>query len=124
MEDRSAKYRAFYAQLICAAAKATDPRIEQAFRTVRREPFAGPGPWSISLGGHPYVVTPDDDCAFLYQNTLLALDPARGLNIGMPELVTAWLGLCKVGVRPTRDILPNDLPCRPPWAATIAQRPR
>ena len=33
MDDRSAKYRAFYAQLICAAAKATDPRLEQAFRT-------------------------------------------------------------------------------------------
>src|SRR4051812_185694 len=39
MEDRSAKYRAFYAQLICAAARAADPRIEEAFRTVRREPF-------------------------------------------------------------------------------------
>ncbi|MHC2687419.1 protein-L-isoaspartate O-methyltransferase [Bradyrhizobium diazoefficiens] len=52
MEDRSAKYRAFYAQLICAAARAADPRIEEAFRTVRREPFVGPGPWSICLGGH------------------------------------------------------------------------
>src|SRR6266702_3634458 len=82
MEDRSDKFRAFYAQLICAAAKTTDPRIEQAFRAVRREPFAGPGPWSISFGGHPYVVTPDDDPAFLYQNALLALDPARGVNIG------------------------------------------
>src|SRR5689334_2279526 len=96
MEDRSAKYRAFYAQLICAAAKTTDPRIEQAFRTVRREPFAGPGPWSICLGGHPYVVTPDDDPAFLYQNALLALDPSRGLNIGMPGAHAYWLGGCGV----------------------------
>lgn len=96
MDGRSNKYRAFYAQLICAAAKATDPRIEQAFRNVRREPFAGPGPWSISLGGHPYVVTPDDDPAFLYQNTLLALDPARGVNIGMPGAHAYWLGGCGV----------------------------
>ena len=96
MEDRSAKYRAFYAQLICAAAKTTNPRIEQAFRTVRREPFAGPGPWSISVGGHPYVVTPDDDPAFLYQNTLLALEPARGLNIGMPGAHAYWLSGCGV----------------------------
>lgn len=96
MDDRSAKYRAFYAQLICAAAKATDPRIEQAFRAVRREPFAGPGPWSISVGGHPYVVTPDDDPAFLYQNTLLALDPARSLNIGMPGAHAYWLSGCGV----------------------------
>jgi protein-L-isoaspartate(D-aspartate) O-methyltransferase len=96
MEDRSAKYRAFYAQLICAAAKTTDDRLEQAFRTVRREPFAGPGPWSIQLGGHPYVVTPDDDPAFLYQNVLLALDPARGINIGMPSAHAYWLSGCAV----------------------------
>ncbi len=96
MEDRSAKYRAFYAQLISAAARAADPRIEEAFRTVRRETFAGPGPWSISVGGHPYVVTPDDDPAFLYQNTLLALDSARGLNIGMPGAHAYWLSGCAV----------------------------
>jgi protein-L-isoaspartate(D-aspartate) O-methyltransferase len=91
MDDRSAKYRAFFAQLICAAAKSTDPRLERAFRSVRREPFAGPGPWSISFGGHPYVMTPDDDPAFLYQNALLALDPARGVNIGMPGAHAYWL---------------------------------
>ena len=96
MEDRSAKYRAFYAQLICAATRAADPRIEEAFRTVRREPFVGPGPWSISVGSHPYVVTPDDDPAFVYQNTLLALDSARGLNIGMPGAHAYWLGGCAV----------------------------
>lgn len=96
MEDRSAKYRAFYAQLICGAAKTNDPRIEQAFRAVRREPFVGPGPWSICLGGHPYVVTPDDDPAFIYQNALLALDSARSLNIGMPSAHAYWLGGCAV----------------------------
>jgi protein-L-isoaspartate(D-aspartate) O-methyltransferase len=103
MDDRSAKYRAFYAQLICAAAKTTDPRIEQAFRNVKREPFAGPGPWSISFGGHAYVVTPDDDPAFLYQNALLALDPERGVNIGMPGAHAYWLS--GVGVREGETVL-------------------
>lgn len=103
MDDRSTKYRAFFAQLICTAAKATDPRLEQAFRNVRREPFAGPGPWSISFGGHPYVVTPDDDPAFLYQNTLLALDPARGVNIGMPGAHAYWLS--GTGVREGETVL-------------------
>ena len=103
MDDRSAKYRAFYAQLICAAAKTTDPRIEQAFRNVRRESFAGPGPWSISFGGHPYVVTPDDDPAFLYQNALLALDPARGVNIGMPGAHAYWLS--GAGIREGETVL-------------------
>src|SRR5258708_19735296 len=91
MEDRSEKLRAFFAKLICTAAKLGDPRIEQAFRAVQREPFAGPGPWLLTLGGHDYVKTPDDDPAFLYQNLLLALDAERSLNIGMPSAHAYWL---------------------------------
>jgi protein-L-isoaspartate(D-aspartate) O-methyltransferase len=94
--DGSEKYLAFYAKLICTAAKVDDPRIEEAFRSVRREPFAGPGPWSMGLGGHPYVQTPDDDPAFLYQNLLLALDRERGINIGMPSFHALWLGSCNI----------------------------
>lgn len=96
MVDPSEKYRSFYARLICAAARVDDPRIEQAFRAVMREPFAGPGPWSIGLGGHPYVETPDDDPAFLYQIVLLALDRERGINIGMPNLHAQWLASCTI----------------------------
>ena len=94
MEDRSEYLHSFYASLICAAAKAGDPRIEQAFRAVKREPFVGPGPWRITLGGHPYVMTPNDDPAFIYQNTLVALDSAQGLNIGMPSAHAYWLDGC------------------------------
>ncbi len=96
MEDRSEKLRWFFASLICAAAKVSGTSIEQAFRTVKREPFAGPGPWSISLGTHDYVRTPDDDPAFLYQNALLALVPARNINIGMPGAHAYWLGACEL----------------------------
>jgi hypothetical protein len=40
---------------------------------VRRETFAGPGPWSIlTFSGTDYVQTPDDDPAFLYQDVLIA----------------------------------------------------
>jgi protein-L-isoaspartate(D-aspartate) O-methyltransferase len=94
--DGSDKYRSFFAKLICTAAKLDDPRIEEAFRTVKREPFAGPGPWSVGLGGHPYVETPDDDPAFLYQDLLLALDRERGINIGMPGVHALWLGACNI----------------------------
>jgi protein-L-isoaspartate(D-aspartate) O-methyltransferase len=69
--EGSEKYRSFYARLICAAAKIDDPRIEEAFRSVMREPFAGPGPWSVGLGGHPYVQTPDDNPAYLYKTCSL-----------------------------------------------------
>jgi protein-L-isoaspartate(D-aspartate) O-methyltransferase len=96
MEDRSEKLRSFYASLICAAAKVSDARIEQAFRVVHREPFAGPGPWSISSGAQDYVRTPDDDAAFLYQNLLLALDPARNINIGMPSAHAYWVGASEI----------------------------
>jgi len=96
MEDRSEKLRAFFAKLICTAAKLSDPRIEEAFRTVKREPFASAGPWLFTLGGHEYVQTPDDDPAFLYQNLLLALDSERGINIGMPSAHAYWLGACEI----------------------------
>jgi protein-L-isoaspartate(D-aspartate) O-methyltransferase len=96
MEDRSEYLRSFYASLVCAAARVGDPRIEQAFRAVKREPFVGPGPWRITLGGHPYVTTPNDDPAFIYQNTLVALDSAQGLNIGMPSAHAYWLDGCEL----------------------------
>jgi protein-L-isoaspartate(D-aspartate) O-methyltransferase len=95
-DAKSEKYRAFYAKLICTAAKVDDPRIEDAFRSVKREPFAGPGPWWLNIGGQPYVETPDDDPSFLYQDLLLALDRARAINIGMPSAHAFWLGTCKV----------------------------
>jgi protein-L-isoaspartate(D-aspartate) O-methyltransferase len=92
MQDRSEYLRSFYASLVCAAAR--DSRIEQAFRAVKREPFVGPGPWRITLGGNPYVMTPNDDPAFIYQNSLVALDHAQGLNIGMPSAHAYWLDGC------------------------------
>jgi protein-L-isoaspartate(D-aspartate) O-methyltransferase len=94
MADRSEKYRSFYAKLICTTAKLDNPRIEEAFRSVQRAPFAGPGPWW--LGPQPYVQTPDDDPAFLYQDLLLALDRERQINIGMPSAHAYWLGACDI----------------------------
>jgi protein-L-isoaspartate(D-aspartate) O-methyltransferase len=94
--DGSEKYRSFYARLICTAAKLDDARIEEAFRSVKREHFAGPGPWWLTLGAHPYVQTPDDDPAFVYQNLLLALDREREINIGQPSAHAWWLGACNI----------------------------
>jgi protein-L-isoaspartate(D-aspartate) O-methyltransferase len=86
MRDRSAKLRGFYASYIAKQAGARDLRIEQAFAAVKREAFVGPGPWSILVPGHGYLRTPDDDPAFIYQDTLVAIDAARGINIGEPGL--------------------------------------
>ena len=83
MEDQSQKLRTFFASLVASKTRVRDPAIEQAFAHVKRETFAGAGPWSIMLPGRGYVKTPDSDPAFIYQDTLVALDPSRGLNIGM-----------------------------------------
>ena len=94
-DERSAKLRSFFASYVCERAGVRhDSGIAAAFATMLREPFAGPGPWSISTVGpwrpRPdwprYVRTPDDDPAFLYQDTLIALDAERGINIGEPSL--------------------------------------
>jgi protein-L-isoaspartate(D-aspartate) O-methyltransferase len=82
--------RAFYARYVMLHARVRDELVHQAFATVPREDFVGPGPWF--LPGAPgaadeiYVETPDCDLAFIYQNTLVALDPGRKINNGEPSL--------------------------------------
>ena len=99
---RAAGLRAFYARYVAARGAASNPRIEAAFATVPREPFAGPGPWSVLVAGPwgagsdqpSYVQTPDDDPAFLYQDTLIAIDLSRGINIGEPSFHARCLDVC------------------------------
>src|SRR5262249_43292670 len=74
MHDRSASLRTFFASYVSRTGRARSPRIERAFAAVMREPFVGPGPWSIAIPGVGYVKTPDADIAFIYQDTLVALD--------------------------------------------------
>jgi protein-L-isoaspartate(D-aspartate) O-methyltransferase len=50
----------------------------------------------LNLGALPYVQTPDDDPAFLYQNLLLALDREHEVNIGQPSAHAYWLGACNI----------------------------
>ena len=91
-DGRSAKLRRFYAALVTGDAAGSD--VAAAFAAVPRERFVGPGPWTIRAAGtgRPretgpcYVATPDDDPAFLYQDVLIALDAAKGINIGQPSL--------------------------------------
>jgi protein-L-isoaspartate(D-aspartate) O-methyltransferase len=100
--DRSAKLRAFFARYVAERGGVQDPRIEQAFAAVPREPFAGPPPWFI-VGPIPffpslpqYVEAPDDDPAFLYQDTLICLDKSKRINIGDPAFHAFCLGKFEV----------------------------
>jgi protein-L-isoaspartate(D-aspartate) O-methyltransferase len=89
--DRSTALRQFYAHYVTTLARARVPALERAFGAVEREPFAGRGPWFVCVPGFGYIRTPDDDPAFLYQDTLIALDYTRGLNIGQPSAHALWL---------------------------------
>ena len=84
---RGAALRAFYACLACANAGLVDPdpRLLDAFASVRRERFLAPGPWQVFTNAG-YVDTPGDHPSVLYQDVLVALDASRWLNTGRPSL--------------------------------------
>src|SRR5689334_3497523 len=77
--------RGAYAKQILAAATVDNPRLANAFATIPREDFLGPGPWLI-LRWTRYMATPDADPVYLYTNDLVALMPERYLNNGQPSL--------------------------------------
>ncbi len=78
--------RRAYAKQVLAAADTRNHALEDAFATVAREAFLGPGPWSILRWGKGYVLSPNDDPVYLYSNDLVGIDPLRNLNNGQPSL--------------------------------------
>lgn len=83
--------RKFYARLMAANSGSPDPRLEAAFAEVPREAFLGPGPWTV-IAGNGRITTPSADPAHVYQNVLVALDDAKGINNGEPFLHAMWIG--------------------------------
>jgi protein-L-isoaspartate(D-aspartate) O-methyltransferase len=80
--------RAWYAQdLALRAPIRRNPAITEAFASVPREKFLGPGPWSLLPDVDPRLpfVTPDSDPAWVYHDVLVTIDPVRKLNNGMPS---------------------------------------
>ena len=84
-ESELAVVRRAYAKLIMATVCIADGWVKEAFATIRREEFLGPGPWPV-LRRVGYVNTPDADPVYLYDDVLIGIDPERGLNNGMPSL--------------------------------------
>jgi protein-L-isoaspartate(D-aspartate) O-methyltransferase len=83
--------RRFYAEEIRAVGNICSDRLIQAFATVEREHFLGPGPWSIVRPSGGYRMSPDPDPKHLYHNVLVAIDPNRDLNNGHPSSLAIWL---------------------------------
>jgi protein-L-isoaspartate(D-aspartate) O-methyltransferase len=78
--------RTAYAKQVLAAASVDDARLAQAFATIPREDFLGPGPWLVLRWLRDYVPTPDADPVYLYTDDLVALVPERRVNNGQPSL--------------------------------------
>jgi protein-L-isoaspartate(D-aspartate) O-methyltransferase len=78
--------RFYYARLIAGKAGARDEKLIDAFATIKREHFLGPGPWKVNCLAGGYVDTPSADLALLYQDIAVAIDAGRGINNGEPQL--------------------------------------
>ena len=83
--DRLDAHRAFFANLVTAAAGRPNSRLNAAFASIHREAFLGPGPWRIFAGGG-YITTPSTDPAFLYQDVTVAISEEKKINNGQPTL--------------------------------------
>jgi protein-L-isoaspartate(D-aspartate) O-methyltransferase len=106
MEDDIAKMRAWYArELQLTAPVRRNMAIIEAFATVPRELFLGPGPWRMIADPIPNesFTTPDDDRHWIYHDVLVAIDEARQLNNGLPSF---WArNLDHLSLRPGERIL-------------------
>jgi protein-L-isoaspartate(D-aspartate) O-methyltransferase len=90
-ETRLDILRRSYAKRVMAAAGVSDPRIEAAFATVKREDFLGAGPWQIVRWDRGYVPTPSRDPGYLYDDVVVAIIPERTLNNGQPSFLAALI---------------------------------
>jgi protein-L-isoaspartate(D-aspartate) O-methyltransferase len=86
--DDLAKLRAWYAEdLRLRTPVLRNPSVVEAYAAVPRENFLGPGPWRILSDNRtdlPFQ-TPDASPHWIYHDVLVAIDPARALNNGMPS---------------------------------------
>lgn len=91
-EQELAAVRRAYAMQVLAAVGLEDSRIEQAYASVRREDYLGPGPWQIFRWRMVYQRLPSADPVYLYTDDLVALIPERRINNGQPSLHAHLLG--------------------------------
>jgi protein-L-isoaspartate(D-aspartate) O-methyltransferase len=96
MSGLAALRRAYAARMLRLAGVA-DAAVEHAFAAVPREDFLGPGPWTLLDQTVGAIELAGDDPRPLYEDVLVVLDQARGLNNGSPSLHA--LMLHHLGVR-------------------------
>jgi len=99
--------RRFFAEELEAVCRLRSLDLVDAFASVPREQFLGPGPWTVlgegdallsmamwrAGGGAPTKTptTPDADPARVYHNIAVAIDAERQLFNGQPGTIATWL---------------------------------
>ncbi|MGH7043166.1 MAG: protein-L-isoaspartate O-methyltransferase family protein, partial [Acetobacteraceae bacterium] len=78
--------RRAYAEELRATAAVRWQAVVEAFATVPRERFLGPGPWRIRSPSHPTRSSSIKNPQSVYRDALVVLDAARGINNGQPSL--------------------------------------
>jgi len=86
MDDLAAIRRWYADDLRLRTPVLRNTSVVEAFAAVPREKFLGAGPWRIVAFSRPDrpFMTPDDAPHWVYHDVLVAIDPARELNNGMP----------------------------------------
>ena len=79
--------------MLALASALDNTQLEDAFAAVPRESFLGKGPWRIMTPWSPYATVPEHDPTLIYQDVVVALDEARGVNNGSPSLHAHWMHL-------------------------------
>jgi protein-L-isoaspartate(D-aspartate) O-methyltransferase len=88
MPDSIEEARQRYAEELRFTAKVGSRAVVEAFASVPRERFLGPGPWRVlsPMAVSEYWTTEDADPRHLYHDVLIAIDEERRLNNGQPSL--------------------------------------
>ncbi|MGH8688479.1 MAG: protein-L-isoaspartate O-methyltransferase family protein [Burkholderiales bacterium] len=80
-----ADFRRFYAEFVVRSSGSSDAKLIDAFATIPRENFVGPGPWQVFVWSG-YIPTISADPRLLYQDVLIGLAADRRINNGQPSL--------------------------------------
>lgn len=83
--------RTYAENVILGAPRALIDALVDAFATVPRERFLGPGPWSVGATPSSYEQTPDSSVEHIYRDVVVAIDPAKQLNNGQPSAHAKWI---------------------------------
>src|SRR5262252_8023855 len=92
MTQSLADARRWFAEDLRVSCNLKNAALVEAFATVPRERFLGPGPWMLrgQFEGGAYS-TERDDPSLVYHSVAIAIDLSRELFNGQPGLIARWL---------------------------------